>query len=89
MVSQVVHFIRHGHGFHNPPLFCDHQDARLTALGWKQTFEVRRHILKLKAPFVVEVSWYLRHKRRHVQCVACGNFATVKMFGDGVWHLWV
>lgn len=54
-VTKVVHFIRHGHGFHNPPLFCDHHDARLTALGWKQTFEVRRHILQLKTPFLVEM----------------------------------
>jgi len=54
-VTKVVHFIRHGHGFHNPPLFCDHHDARLTAIGWKQAFQVRSHILQLKTPFFVEL----------------------------------
>jgi len=54
-VTKVVHFIRHGHGFHNPPMFCDHHDARLTAVGWKQAFDVRNHILKLKTPFFVEL----------------------------------
>ena len=36
-------------------MFRDHYDARLTAAGWKQTFEVRKHILQLKMPFVVDV----------------------------------
>ena len=43
---QVIHFIRHGQGYHNVAghidtaeyLKWEYEDAHLTELGWKQVF---------------------------------------------------
>eukprot|EP00210_Caulerpa_lentillifera_P003467 g3309.t1 len=53
--TKVVHFIRHGHGYHNPPMSHNRLDARLTPLGWKQCFQLRQHLLNMKTPFEVEL----------------------------------
>eukprot|EP00892_Ulva_mutabilis_P003495 jgi/Ulvmu1/1517/UM011_0247.1 len=47
--TKVVHFIRHGNGFHNnlpdPALYksYDYHDAHLTTLGWAQAHAVQQH----------------------------------------------
>lgn len=52
---EVVHFIRHGHGYHNYPLHSLTVDPRLTETGWNQTKELKEHILRLRPPLNVEV----------------------------------
>lgn len=49
---QVIHFIRHGEGFHNVAGHVDHEnykgweweDAHLTANGWRQAEALGRHM---------------------------------------------
>lgn len=53
--SKVVHFIRHGHGFHNYPINSENLDPHLTEIGWQQTVQLKKHILDLKWPLDVEV----------------------------------
>eukprot|EP00803_Ostreobium_quekettii_P002070 evm.model.scf_1905.2 EVM.evm.TU.scf_1905.2 scf_1905:10207-15073(-) len=53
--TKIVHFIRHGHGYHNYPLNSFEMDPHLTEVGWRQTEEVRSHILQLDPPLDVEV----------------------------------
>lgn len=51
---QVIHFVRHGEGFHNIGIV--NEDAHLTAAGWKQAHALRKHISSVRPALNVEVS---------------------------------
>ncbi|KAK9915171.1 hypothetical protein WJX75_005575 [Coccomyxa subellipsoidea] len=59
---KVVHFVRHGEGFHNVAGKKDYsqykrwdlEDAHLTAHGWEQAHALRKHLAKLPEPLNVE-----------------------------------
>ncbi|KAK9840535.1 hypothetical protein WJX84_011900, partial [Apatococcus fuscideae] len=42
--SKVVHFIRHGEGFHN--IGFPSEDSQLTEAGWQQAAALKRHLVK-------------------------------------------
>ena len=50
---QVIHFVRHGEGFHNIGIV--NEDAHLTAAGWKQAHALRKHISSVRPALNVEV----------------------------------
>ena len=62
MPAQVVHFIRHGEGFHNIGII--NEDAHLTEAGWRQAEALNRHISKLKPSIDVQVRWHNTRKNR-------------------------
>lgn len=53
-VSQTVHFIRHGEGFHNIG-FDGNEDAHLTPFGWSQAHGLHDHIQSLPTALGVQV----------------------------------
>ncbi len=53
---QVVHFIRHGEGFHN--IGFPSEDAQLTEAGWQQTAALKRHLRQHADRLRIEV-WIL------------------------------
>lgn len=54
MLTQTVHFIRHGEGFHNVGL-DGNLDAHLTQFGWKQAHALNDHIQTLRRPPEIQV----------------------------------
>ena len=50
---QVVHFVRHGEGFHNIGIV--NEDAHLTEAGWRQAEALNKHIQQLKPSIDVQV----------------------------------
>ena len=50
---QVVHFVRHGEGFHNIGIV--NEDAHLTEAGWRQAEALNKHIQQLKPAIDVQV----------------------------------
>ncbi|BDA43351.1 Phosphoglycerate mutase-like protein [Coccomyxa sp. Obi] len=60
---KVVHFVRHGEGFHNVAGKKDYsqykrwdlEDAHLTEHGWEQAHALQKHIAQLPDPLNVEV----------------------------------
>ncbi|KAK9830223.1 hypothetical protein WJX72_010435 [[Myrmecia] bisecta] len=61
--TKVIHFIRHGQGFHNVAgqrdaaeyLSYDYEDAHLTEYGWTQAEALNRHIGKLPQALHLDV----------------------------------
>ncbi|KAK9817117.1 hypothetical protein WJX72_009798 [[Myrmecia] bisecta] len=51
--SKVIHFIRHGEGFHNIGLLSE--DAHLTEYGWQQAKALRAHIASLAQPLRIQL----------------------------------
>ncbi|CAK0760575.1 hypothetical protein CVIRNUC_002782 [Coccomyxa viridis] len=51
--SKVVHFVRHGEGFHNIGIV--NEDAHLTEAGWRQAEALNKHIQQLKPSIDVQV----------------------------------
>jgi hypothetical protein len=54
MLMQVVHFIRHGEGFHNIG-YEGNLDAHLTPFGWHQAEALKQHIKALQPPLDIQV----------------------------------
>ncbi|CAL8471428.1 g10970 [Coccomyxa elongata] len=52
--TKVVHFIRHGEGFHNIG-YEGNLDAHLTPFGWHQAAALQQHIKALQPPLDIEV----------------------------------
>ena len=50
---QVVHFVRHGEGFHNIGIV--NEDAHLTEAVWRQAEALNKHIQQLKPAIDVQV----------------------------------
>ena len=50
---QVVHFVRHGEGFHNIGIV--NEDAHLTEAGWRQAEALNKHIQQLRPHIDVQV----------------------------------
>jgi broad specificity phosphatase PhoE len=50
---QVIHFVRHGEGFHNIGIV--NEDAHLTEAGWRQAEALSRHIAGLKPALDIQV----------------------------------
>ncbi|GLC37740.1 hypothetical protein PLESTF_001519300 [Pleodorina starrii] len=56
--TKVVHFVRHGQGFHNVAGHINHDnyklwdyaDAHLTELGWQQAEQLGRHVVATRLP---------------------------------------
>ncbi len=53
LCSQVIHFVRHGEGFHNIGIV--NEDAHLTEAGWRQAEALNKHIQQLKPAIDVQV----------------------------------
>ena len=53
MAAQVVHFVRHGEGYHN--IGVVNEDAHLTEAGWRQADALKRHIAGLTPALDIEV----------------------------------
>ena len=49
----MVHFVRHGEGFHNIGIV--NEDAHLTEAGWRQAEALNKHIQQLKPSIDVQV----------------------------------
>lgn len=49
----MVHFVRHGEGFHNIGIV--NEDAHLTEAGWRQAEALNKHIQQLKPAIDVQV----------------------------------
>ncbi|GMH39673.1 hypothetical protein BSKO_07571 [Bryopsis sp. KO-2023] len=54
-ITKVVHLVRHGNGYHNPPHMRNIVDPHLTPLGWKQAHQVKNHLAKLGGKVSMEV----------------------------------
>ena len=54
LMMQVVHFIRHGEGYHNIG-YEQNLDAHLTPFGWHQAAALGEHIRKQQPPLDVQV----------------------------------
>ncbi|BDA46810.1 Phosphoglycerate mutase-like protein [Coccomyxa sp. Obi] len=52
--TKVVHFIRHGEGFHNIG-YEGNLDAHLTPFGWHQAAALQQHIKALQPPLDIQV----------------------------------
>ena len=55
---QVVHFIRHGEGFHNIG-YESNLDPHLTEFGWQQAAALKQHLKTLEQPLNVQVRPWL------------------------------
>lgn len=55
IVWKVVHFVRHGNGYHNLPYMFDMEDPRLTPLGWQQAEQLRIEFGKMAKPPKIQV----------------------------------
>ena len=53
MRAQVVHFVRHGEGYHN--IGVVNEDAHLTEAGWRQADALKRHIAGLTPALDIQV----------------------------------
>ena len=53
-MEQVVHFIRHGEGYHNIG-YEQNLDAHLTLLGWHQAAALGEHIRRQQPPLDIQV----------------------------------
>ena len=51
--AQVVHFVRHGEGYHN--IGVVNEDAHLTEAGWRQADALKKHIAGLTPALDIEV----------------------------------
>ena len=54
MHMQVVHFVRHGEGFHNIGIV--NEDAHLTEAGWRQADALKKHIAGLTPALDIQAS---------------------------------
>ena len=55
---QVIHFIRHGQGFHNTGHSIrrdQYEDAQLTEAGWQQAHALNQHIQAQDPPLSIQV----------------------------------
>lgn len=79
--TKVVHFVRHGEGYHN--LVGDYEnwdyvDAHLTPNGWKQTEALRKHIRHLPEPLDLQVV-VISPLTRAIE-------TAIGAFGGDAWH---
>lgn len=65
-VAQVVHFVRHGEGYHN--IGVVNEDAHLTEAGWRQADALKKHIAGLTPSLDIEVGASPYHACRSYTC---------------------
>ena len=53
--AQVVHFVRHGEGYHN--IGVVNEDAHLTEAGWRQADALKKHIAGLTPALDIQVGF--------------------------------
>lgn len=69
----MVHFVRHGEGFHNIGIV--NEDAHLTEAGWRQAAALKKHIAGLTPALDIQVRIFAR---KVIALLAAMDSAAVK-----------